>query len=239
MAFLPKEAQKCLKKLYSKPPVSLGFLEKMRDDNGLLACPMCGSMGTGTLDHLLPKAKYPQFSILSINLVPACHTCNNKRGEALTGRGGERVLHPYFDNCLKGRVVISKIESLGLLPRVAITPNVRSTHPEYEAINFHIERIVKKTKVAKRLRDRFTKLCRDPGSVIRALENNNFRNANEIRGILITELRHLDREYESKNNWRSMFVAGLINKENVQWLFNHLTAPGRGPRDPLVATALL
>lgn len=31
-----------------------------------------------TLDHVLPKSKYPYFSISLFNLVPSCYTCNSK-----------------------------------------------------------------------------------------------------------------------------------------------------------------
>jgi hypothetical protein len=64
-------------------------------------CPMCGSGGTGGLDHALPRAVYPEFSILRANLVPACQHCNSAEKVALVPAGaGERFLHPYFDDFL-------------------------------------------------------------------------------------------------------------------------------------------
>lgn len=40
-------------------------------------CPFCGGIGRPrNLDHYLPKAHYPQFSVLPLNLVPSCRDCN-------------------------------------------------------------------------------------------------------------------------------------------------------------------
>ncbi|MFJ8578501.1 HNH endonuclease [Micromonospora sp. NPDC093277] len=59
-------------------------------------CPMCGRGQVATLDHYLPKAHYPQFSIFSRNLIPACHRCNFKKGDII-GKAAGRFLHAYFD----------------------------------------------------------------------------------------------------------------------------------------------
>ncbi|MEU7176540.1 hypothetical protein ABZ949_34325 [Micromonospora tulbaghiae] len=60
-------------------------------------CPLCGRGRVYTLDHYLPKANYPEFSILSKNLVPACYRCNNKKLDRMHSPGDARFLHPYFD----------------------------------------------------------------------------------------------------------------------------------------------
>jgi hypothetical protein len=60
-------------------------------------CPYCGFGQATTLDHVLAKARYPTFSVLPNNLVPACSDCN-------TGKGSRVVLedleasHPYFED---------------------------------------------------------------------------------------------------------------------------------------------
>ncbi len=62
-------------------------------------CPFCAGIGhVRTLDHYLPKAKYPEFSILPSNLVPSCRDCNmGAKGASITANIGEQFLHPYFD----------------------------------------------------------------------------------------------------------------------------------------------
>jgi hypothetical protein len=60
-------------------------------------CPYCDSGQATTLDHYLPRSWFPEFSILSTNLVPACHPCNTKRGDALLNAAGSRFWNAYFD----------------------------------------------------------------------------------------------------------------------------------------------
>ncbi|MEE4999182.1 hypothetical protein V2K22_20730 [Pseudomonas alliivorans] len=61
-------------------------------------CPYCAIGDVYTLDHYLPKSKFPQFSTLVTNLVPACRDCNegSKRTSSASSFG-DQTLHPYFD----------------------------------------------------------------------------------------------------------------------------------------------
>ncbi len=62
-------------------------------------CPFCGGIGRPkSLDHYLPKANYPQFSVFPHNLVPACRDCNTGKSNSLATNLNEQVLHPYFDD---------------------------------------------------------------------------------------------------------------------------------------------
>lgn len=61
-------------------------------------CPFCGFSQVATLDHYLAKSKYPQFSVLPSNLVPACSDCNTGKGAKIIATAEEQVLHPYFDH---------------------------------------------------------------------------------------------------------------------------------------------
>jgi hypothetical protein len=65
-------------------------------------CRLCACRAASTLDHYLPRATYPEFSVLPLNLVPACWDCNHTkdttymRGEA----GGAAFVHAYLDAAL-------------------------------------------------------------------------------------------------------------------------------------------
>lgn len=75
------------------------ILENMRRQHGLLMCPSCGEAGApGTLDHYLPKSKFPEFAILLLNLTPMCERCQGEKKTSYMCLGGKRhYLHPYFD----------------------------------------------------------------------------------------------------------------------------------------------
>lgn len=63
-------------------------------------CPYCGFGQVSTLDHFLPKARYPAFSVLCANLVPACTDCNTPSKSASAVTQDTQMLHPYFEEAI-------------------------------------------------------------------------------------------------------------------------------------------
>lgn len=63
-------------------------------------CPFCGFSQASTLDHYMPKKKYPSFSISPLNLVPSCSDCNTGKKEDVAGNEREQIIHPYYDHKL-------------------------------------------------------------------------------------------------------------------------------------------
>lgn len=61
-------------------------------------CPLCGVGQVSTLDHYLPKGRYPQLSVVPLNLIPACKDCNSGKGVAIAFCAEDQSLHPYFED---------------------------------------------------------------------------------------------------------------------------------------------
>lgn len=62
------------------------------------SCPYCAGIGTPrTLDHYLPKAKFPALSVHPRNLIPACRDCNTDAGAGFSSFEAEQPIHPYLD----------------------------------------------------------------------------------------------------------------------------------------------
>ncbi|MFJ6152184.1 HNH endonuclease [Micromonospora profundi] len=61
-------------------------------------CPMCGRVTPTTIDHFLPKSKYPEFSLLSTNLVPVCPDCNRYKSTLTGSQSDGRFFHAYYDD---------------------------------------------------------------------------------------------------------------------------------------------
>lgn len=58
-------------------------------------CPYCSLDTNPDLDHFLPKARFPEFSLHARNLIPICTTCNRKKLNAFKKGNGDRLfLHP-------------------------------------------------------------------------------------------------------------------------------------------------
>jgi hypothetical protein len=56
-------------------------------------CPLCNMTRASTLDHTLPKAKFPWLAVTPLNLVAACKDCNTGKNDKVS----EGTLSPYFD----------------------------------------------------------------------------------------------------------------------------------------------
>lgn len=65
-------------------------------------CPFCGDIGhTKNLDHFLPKAHFPEFSVMPLNLVPSCRDCNmGEKGQFYATVADEQAIHPYIDKAI-------------------------------------------------------------------------------------------------------------------------------------------
>lgn len=61
-------------------------------------CPLCAQRQVTTIDHHLPKGRYPALAVTPTNLVPCCTDCNFAKGEHSPGVAEEQTFHPYFDN---------------------------------------------------------------------------------------------------------------------------------------------
>lgn len=65
---------------------------------GMKLCPYCQIDTHKDLDHFYPRKVFPELSISSQNLVPACSTCNSTYKKTKWGNGSNRsFIHPYFD----------------------------------------------------------------------------------------------------------------------------------------------
>lgn len=60
-------------------------------------CPYCGFGQASTLDHYLPKSRYPFFSVLASNLIPSCKDCNTGKSSVVAKFAGAQSIHPYYD----------------------------------------------------------------------------------------------------------------------------------------------
>lgn len=63
-----------------------------------LICPYCAQRDVDTLDHYLPKAKYPTYAVTPYNLVPSCMGCNKVKVDNVYQQREDETIHPYYDD---------------------------------------------------------------------------------------------------------------------------------------------
>ncbi|UZJ79566.1 HNH endonuclease [Fictibacillus sp. KU28468] len=85
-------------KLAKKGQPGRDIYDRILNAPKLNKCPICGHRVVSTLDHHLPKAKFPALSVTPINLIPSCFDCNKTKTAARPLSAEEETLHPYFDD---------------------------------------------------------------------------------------------------------------------------------------------
>jgi 5-methylcytosine-specific restriction endonuclease McrA len=195
----------------------LKFIENMRDTHDEV-CSMCGGKFPWSLDHILPKADYPEWAIFSKNLVPACR-CNIRRGSALKGPPGtnSRIIHPYYDTIFETRQLSCTITSNNNFRWInVVIIYLQPTHPDIQSIKFHVEKIVMRSGIEKYItRTLWNKLTNKPGLAIRSLyEKNNLTEA-EVTQNIEQDLRWFDERTGTPNNWDSIFLHGILHSPGV------------------------
>jgi len=78
--------------------VGLLLAHYARHAHGNPDSPLCGQHIVSTLDHYLPKTRYPALTVAPWNLVPACHDCNKAKSDTRPLTADEEALHPYYDD---------------------------------------------------------------------------------------------------------------------------------------------
>lgn len=222
---LPQRVKDLLAAWYERPPAALAHIDSYRDQASTVVCPMCGSLHTTSLDHFLPKARYPEFHVYSRNLVPACN-CNQRKGTKHRGRlPGERPLHPYYDDALRTRLVQAELGPAITPPmRIRICPAPPGTA---RALQFHVTHILKRTNVLKWLADSWINLLRHPHEIL-GLPDRVLRRT-RVAAAIDAALRSADTTHGTPNNWRSMLHAGIkADPDVVSFLRDHMNRLHRG-----------
>ena len=167
-------------------------------------CPYCGELVVPvTLDHFLPKEAFPEYALLSANLVPICTPCNTAKGEVVVDRSGNRLFsHPYFDAFLTRRVVAATIQWSGDTPYFEMTARRVAGETVRMLVTRHLRAIkrnekfsIASAKVFRRLKRR-----RDRSAVF---------DAATLEDFMLDEIRDHDDEY-GKNNWRSIALRAIL-----------------------------
>lgn len=98
---ISKSKKKLLKKIYkTKLAHHNGNCRDLYDEIMIQCpsyCPYCETSQIKSLDHFLPKSKFPLYSITPINLIPACDGCNEFKGSMYASTQGDQLINPYFD----------------------------------------------------------------------------------------------------------------------------------------------
>lgn len=167
-------------------------------------CPFCGIGEPTTLDHYLPKEEFPEFSVLSKNLIPVCGVCNsNYKGRNWIENGKRLFLHTYYDQfpdeyLFKASVTVTN--------KVAIDFSTIYVAAEPYFCNIFHHHFDKLCLNKRYKRKASTEIKRKRRSLELIYSRNN--SANDVSNSLREEANGLEIDY-SKNHWKSVLYRAL------------------------------
>ncbi|WFR95705.1 HNH endonuclease [Rhizobium tumorigenes] len=133
------------KTLYSHPAdgSAQGVMLQALREHELDICPSCGSPAvTETLDHYLPKGKYPHFAVTPANLTPMCDPCQRRKGESTGDATTPRFfIHPYFDTFSLAQIVQLTINAPFATPTFTLAPHPGLQAPETQLVSTHLREL--------------------------------------------------------------------------------------------------
>ncbi|EGR2475303.1 HNH endonuclease [Vibrio cholerae] len=196
------------------------ILELMRDKHRLPFCPCCGEPGKpGTLDHYLPKSKYPEFSIVVENLTPMCTDCQELKGSDVQDEDGNKVyIHPYYDS----------------IEQVLIELDIRPPYENPSAFIAHVPGATPeplKSLTKRHIREidfvnRFEEFCCNEYSDLLSTlaeeqKDENREPVQKTIGRFLTKARK-----QSDNRWEAIFYRGVLNNQALLHYFEHSDLSG-------------
>lgn len=197
----------------------LDWAYDLRNSSEIPYCPMCGNAGRNALDHYLAHAHYPEFTLLSFNLVPTCTACNSKRNKhANAPNSALPLLHPYFEGArLSSPLVMVRIVPDDLtanvptfeMPSFQLVPSIHSTDPLFSRLENHIGKCVDNTQLVRWVKGRWT---------VWRTKARNYKTIGEFQKAIQVELNG-EVDAGGENNWTAAFLRGLYGSTAVlQWL---------------------
>lgn len=182
-------------------------LASLRDEilssarNGL--CALCGRNDVSTIDHFLPKEKFPEYSILVDNLIAACPRCNQKKRDGV-GRPGRRYIYPSVSSSTLPPLLTCVVTVEGGTPYFDFEGNSNLDSEVRQCVEFHLDTL--------ELRDSYS-----IGALNEILERIDlFREYFEVGGTaeLLIQLKRCKSSIEKNfgsSFWKVAVYEGLIN----------------------------
>lgn len=211
-----KQRVEIFKSLYSSGLSSLNYIKEYRKTTSYQVCSLCGSPAAGTLDHFLPKDIYPEFSIFSKNLIPACK-CNFSKNKNIS-----MIYHPQFFNFLDNRLYGVDFSIVnGSVNYKSIKINLKPTHAYYNLIESHlINHILQCVNgFEDQMRIRLQSLYDTPKTYIFALDSVTKVSKQQLKKIIHNQLKRENEKFHTPNSWDSLILSSFLEKEVFHELF--------------------
>lgn len=209
---ISKDSKDVLINTYESSPKALQESKKKIKDSlpAILKakCPYCMISAHSTFDHYLDKSEYPEYSLLSKNLIPSCAECNTKKGIKICDDDGKRMfVHFAFDKLpqypfLKydidvddGKIVLKKIYL---------------SFQENEPINAVIRNHYQKLKLFERLKNQFDV---EISTIIAEFHEYGMDKKDTV--TLLTKRMQASEKTKGINSWETCILRAIVANDDV------------------------
>jgi hypothetical protein len=98
---ISNENKKKLRQLYNYKNIVIQNIKKevtlIGRPRTVVECQYCTINSVSSMDHIMPKGKFPEFSVNAQNLFPCCLQCNNYKAEVWLEDNRRQFLNLYLD----------------------------------------------------------------------------------------------------------------------------------------------
>ena len=171
-------------------------------------CPYCMLSEPGTFDHYLGKKQFPEYSLLSKNLVPCCSKCNTKKGEKFLDASGNRAfISFYFDKLPRSSFFVVELDVDGNVPYIK---------DMYTNSNMgtSIDEIIKTHFADLELFERYENPMSNKLSLLIEKIKESKQCKDDIVEVIVNEIVALEKIY-GPNYWECSLYRGVVNNEDV------------------------
>lgn len=183
-------------------------------------CPYCGINDVNTVDHILPKHFFSEYSFLPINLIYVCSICNELKGDKYRNKKERLFINPYIDDFLDIEFfkIILKVDKKE--PYINYSFDFDYTKISDDKIKKTIENHFSKLNLMDRIRIRInTNINRNYVRVVSQFREGN--SVKEIKKVFIDE-EMIDRKLLGVNHFQTAIDRAFGNSDYVDKLYEFL-----------------
>ncbi len=201
-----------LLKLYSSGNSRLVKLKNsittVLDNRAMNTCQYCTIVPVGSLDHIVPKDEFPEFSINPKNLLPACTTCNSHKNENWKENNKTLFLNLYTDILPNDQYLFVDlvITPNNIQPAFELR-NVNNINPDFfELLETHYSRLHLPQRFKKESHKVISELTNLISGSIGILDEN------QVKQIILNKIEG-DKNLFGTNYYKSVLEEALINDQ--------------------------
>tara|TARA_R100000306_G_C4381481_1_gene144932 strand:- start:237 stop:1085 length:849 start_codon:yes stop_codon:yes gene_type:complete len=178
------------------------------DNRAMNTCQYCTIAPVGSLDHIVPKDEFPEFSVNPKNLLPACTTCNSHKNENWKENNKTIFLNLYTDVLpIEQYLFVNLVVTANNIQPTFELRNINNIDADFfELLNNHYTRL----QLPQRFRKESHKVISELTNLISA--GSNLLTVNQIKELVLAKIQE-DKAVFGNNYYKSILEETLINNQ--------------------------